>query len=105
MPRCPAIQEVGDNRVRWAGELRATLGFFAFPSFFLSSFLLLFATEFQEKEKMEGGIGLGRFQSKFQKLVLLPPKQFQRFATLLFYVYFNIRKGEGDFLYKIIRAK
>jgi hypothetical protein len=53
---------------------------------------------------MEIGRGLGRFQSKFQtffqKLDLLPPKQFQRFATLLFYVYFNIRKGEGDFLYK-----
>jgi hypothetical protein len=40
-----------------------------------------------------------------QKHDLLPPKQFQRFATLLFYVCFNIRKGEGDFLYKIIRAK
>jgi hypothetical protein len=42
MPRCPAVQEVGDSRVRWAGGCRSLLGFFPSSIFFLIASSLLF---------------------------------------------------------------
>jgi hypothetical protein len=50
---------------RWAEAGEAGLLFFSFL-YFSSSSVLLFAIEFQEKEKIEIGRGLERFQNRFQ---------------------------------------
>jgi hypothetical protein len=41
-------------------------GFFASPLFLSDFFLLLFATDFQEQERMERRKGLGIFKNRFQ---------------------------------------
>jgi hypothetical protein len=106
----PTWAGVGLGRRFWLG-CRGPVGpFFFFSSLFFSEF---FSSSFCHRisvKRKDGGRDRLRKISKqvsniFQKLDLLPPKQFQRFATLLFYVYFIIRKGEGDFFNKIIRAK
>jgi hypothetical protein len=83
MPRCTAVQEVGDNRVRGAGGLRevrwASLLLLPFSDICISFYFLLFSPGHKEI-----GERFGRFQtgSKYFEKWNLPQTIYKDLQTL-----------------------